>query len=329
MKELFSNPKEEEYLSEFKQKIAQEMQEDIERRRHELERSRNSFIGAIAGVVLAFGVSWFLLFPHFGFHGTKEIPIIRRPILPVKIQPSDPGGMEIENQDKTVYALVEKNEAEDTKVESLLPEPEQPKMPVITADLSEPVVDLNLPPKTMDELISSINTTATEVVKIPAKLPVIDVNVKKTNEPLTLKNDEKEEVKENKDNKAEEAKVSSLKPQVQETAKIETKAEKEKALEPVNVELQKNVAVAQKTATATSGSWCVQMMASNKKDAVEKGYETLTKQYAAIRGLPHRVEGGADGMWRLKVGAYGSKEQADDLCFKIKSAGGNCMVKEK
>lgn len=325
MKELFSNPKEEEYLSEFKQKIAQEMQEDIERRRHELERSRNSFIGAVAGVVLAFGVSWFLLFPHFGFHSDKEIPIIRRPILPVKIQPSDPGGMEIENQDKTVYALVEKSDVEDTKVESLLPEPEQPKMPVIVSEVAEPEPELNLPPKTMDELINNIDTTATEVIKIPAKLPVIDVEVKKTTEPLTVKQDQESESKES---KPAETKPQAEKKEQPETAKVEPKVETPQIKETVQAEPQKS-AVQKQVQTAGTGTWCVQMMASNKKDAVENGYETLKKQYAVIKGLPHRVEGASDGMWRLKVGAFATKDLADDLCFRIKSAGGNCMVKEK
>lgn len=315
MKELFSNPKEEEYLSEFKQKIAQEMQEDIERRRRDLERSRNSFIGAVAGVVLAFVVSWFLLFPHFGFHADKEIPVIRRPILPVKIFPSDPGGMEIQNQDKTVYALVEKNEDEDTKVESLLPEPDQPKMPVIVSNVSE-ILDTPSAAKTMDELINAVDTTATETIKIPSKLPVIDVVVKKTNDPLTVK---KEEVLEQKEVfketvKEEQKKIEVKKEEVQESIKIETKT----VVESV-----------QKATEGTIGTWCVQMMASNTKDATQKGYDTLKKQYAVIRGLTHRIEGGTDGMWRLKIGKYATKAEADDLCFKIKTAGGNCMVKDK
>lgn len=321
MKELFSNPKEEEYLSEFKQKIAQEMQEDIERRKRELERSRNSFIGAIAGVVLAFAVSWFLLFPHFGFNGTKEIPVIRRPLLPVKIQPSDPGGMEIQNQDKTVYALVEKIDVEDTKIESLLPEPEQPKMPVIVADVTEVVSEPDLPPKTMDELINAVNTTATETIKIPSKLPVIDVKVQKTNEPLTIKNEEQAEKK--------EVKSEPILTEVQK--KQEPKVEVAEKEEPASkkVENKTSAEVLKKTETTTSASWCVQMMASNNKEATQKGYESLKKQYAVIKNLPHRIESGNDGMWRLKVGSYNTKAEADDLCFTIKSAGGNCMVKEK
>ncbi len=294
MKELFSNPKEEEYLSEFKQKIAQEMQEDIEQRRRDLERSRNGFIGSIAGIVLAGLVSWFLLLPRFGFNSNKEIPIIRRPILPVKIQPSELGGMEILNQDKTVYALVEKNEDLDTTVESLLPPPEAPKMPTISPNESENLEQINTDEENvdnMDELIAAVQTSATEKVKIPEKLPVIDVHVVKTNEPLTQKT---------------------------ESDKQETPAQKA----PIQPEEVKQI-------PASTGKWTVQMMASSNKDAVEKGYQQLLKQYSIIKDLSHQIDSGSDGLNRLKVGAFEAKDQAESLCAKIKASGGSCMVKEK
>ena len=292
MKELFNNPKEEEYLSEFKQKIAQEMQEDIEQRRRDLERSRNGFIGSVAGIILAGLVSWFLLLPHFGFNSNKEIPIIRRPILPVKIQPSEPGGMEILNQDKTVYALVEKNETLDTTVESLLPPPETPKMPTIVPKQAENLEQINATDEenagNMDELIAAVETSATEKVKIPEKLPVIDVQVLTTNEPVTQKTETEEKPQE-----------------TPEVIKEETKT------------------------IAATGKWAVQMMASSNKDAVEKGYQQLLKQYSIIKGLSYQIDSGADGLSRLKVGAFEAKDQAESLCAKIKASGGSCMVKER
>jgi len=292
MRELFNNPKEEEYLNEFKQKIAQEMEADILERRHDLERSRNGFIGAIAGVVLAGLVSWFLLLPHFGFNQQKEIPIIRRSVVPVKIRPSEPGGMEIQNQDKTVYALVEKNENIDTNVESLLPPPETPQMPVIVPE--EEAKDVALEQENeekMDELISAVQTTATDSINVPEKLPVIDVQVLKTNEPLKVKEETKTE--------------AEIKPTEQ--VQQETKPEP----------------------SVKAGTWCVQLMASSSKDSVEKGYVQLKEKYPFIENIAHRIEAETDGLTRLKVGAYASREDADALCQKIKATGGTCMVKEK
>ena len=97
-KEFSNNEKEDDYLSEFRQKVATQQQEDIAERQSELQRSRNGFIGTLAGIVLAGVVSWVLLLPRFADNNPSEIPVIRRPITPVKIQPNEPGGMEILNQ---------------------------------------------------------------------------------------------------------------------------------------------------------------------------------------------------------------------------------------
>jgi len=284
MKELFNNPKEDEYLSEFRQKIAQDIEDDIEQRRHELERSRNGFIGTIAGIVLAGLVSWFLLLPHFGYQRDEQIPVIKRPITPAKIQPSEPGGMNIQNQDKIVYALVEKNEVVDTTVESLLPPPETPKLPTIAASEDTLPIGTN-----MEELIDSVETTATEKMPIPSKIDVIDVKVK--TEPQSS----------------------------QKVVTVVEKVQVEVAPAPVETKAQ---------SSNTSGRYKVQLMASSKKDALENGYRTMLKQYAVLKNKPYVIEEGSDGLFRLKVGSFDNKKAADDLCAEIKKAGGSCMVKE-
>lgn len=309
MKDFFSTPKEDEYLSEFKQKVAQEIQEDIKERERDLERSRNGLIGCVAGIVLAFLVSWFVLLPRFGFDQNKEIPIIRRPILPVKIIPSEPGGMEISNQDKTVYSLVEKNEKLDTKIESLLPPPETPQMPeIVPEDTATDVAedqDVNT-----QNLISSVQTTATEHIKIPAKLSVIDVNVVTTNEPLTVK-ESKEDAQKNNQEKTEtpqKEKIVESKP-VKSAVALETKPQEEKS-------------------DVVADSWSLQLMASTQKTAVEKGYQTLVEKHGALKKLSHRIEAGTDGLHRLKVGSFKAKDEADKICAQIKSEGGTCLVKQ-
>lgn len=325
MKDFFSNPKEDEYLSEFKQKVAQEMQENIQQRERDLERSRNGFIGSVAGIVLAFLVSWFILLPHFRFDQNKEIPIIRRPILPVKIQPSEPGGMDIPDKDKMVYSLVEKNEINDTKVESLLPSPEMPQMPVIAADPVIETLDESFSDPSQKEQISDVKTTATEQIKVPAKLAVIDVNVVTTNEPLTVKEKPEDKiVEETKEEKTE------LLPEPQkeiETPKVVEEPQKE--VEKKISEAPKEILQKEVSHEVLNGLWTVQMMASTQKDSVEKGYQTLLKQYEILQKLPHVIEEGKDGLNRLKIGDFKTKEEAENLCAQIKNKGGNCLVKQR
>ena len=89
------------YLSELKQKVANQKIATLEERRSELARSRNNFLGTFAGIALAGIVGWFVLAPQYA-ETEKEIPIIRRPQTAVKIKPENPGGMEIPNQDKNI-----------------------------------------------------------------------------------------------------------------------------------------------------------------------------------------------------------------------------------
>lgn len=206
-KEFASNEKEDDYLSEFRQKVATQQQEDIAERQSELQRSRNGFIGTLAGIILAGIVSWVLLLPRFADKNPAEIPVIRRPITPVKIQPNEPGGMEILNQDKSVYNLVEKKEIAPEKIESILPEPEAPKMPTIVPEPEKPaaakVNELEpataeepkttaaktdiLPIKPLDEHIEPTSSTSGKKLQFPKSCPKLKLKLKKQSPRRWLK----------------------------------------------------------------------------------------------------------------------------------------------
>lgn len=317
-KEFASNEKEDDYLSEFRQKVATQQQEDIAERQSELQRSRNGFIGTLAGIILAGVVSWVLFLPRFIDNNPAEIPVIRRPITPVKIQPNEPGGMEILNQDKSVYNLVEKKEIAPEKIESILPEPEAPKMPTIVPEPEKPVAakvkepepaaaeepkttaaktDI-LPIKPLDEHIEPTSSTSGKKIAIPEKLPEIKVEVKKA-EPQTV------------------VKTEPVKPEV----KAEPKSEVKTAPRP---EPQKNIA---------TGVWQVQLMASSSQKAAEDSWKNSVAKYSALKNLPHEVDASRNDagvmLYRLRAGAFADKAGAEKVCNEIKQAGGSCLVKQK
>ncbi len=317
-KEFASNEKEDDYLSEFRQKVATQQQEDIAERQSELQRSRNGFIGTLAGIILAGVVSWVLFLPRFTDNNPAEIPVIRRPITPVKIQPNEPGGMEILNQDKSVYNLVEKKEIAPEKIESILPEPEAPKMPTIVPEPEKPVAakvkelepaaaeepkttaaktDI-LPIKPLDEHIEPTSSTSGKKIAIPEKLPEIKVEVKKA-EPQTV------------------VKTEPAKHEV----KAEPKSEVKTAPRP---EPQKNIA---------TGVWQVQLMASSSQKAAEDSWKNSVAKYSALKNLPHEVDASRNDagvmLYRLRAGAFANKAGAEKVCNEIKQAGGSCLVKQK
>ncbi len=342
-KEFSENEKDDDYLSEFKQKIATQQREDMEERRNALQRSRNGFIGTLAGIVLAGIVSWILLMPRFMGSDNGDIPVIRRQITPVKIQPSEPGGMEILNQDKSVYDLVEKKTNEPEKIESILPEPEAPKLPVISpktenyvpADEEESDIDAlieetiekditndttdPLEIKPLEENLKPVSNTSGEKINIPEKPAQINVEVRTAEStPVEAK-----------------AKTSTKTQKEIATAKTETATETvKKTASTDNSGVRKPVAktVAESPKEIIPGMWQIQLIASTNKKAVEDAWKDLSATYGILKTLPYEIESatvGSNIFHRLKAGAFATRDEADKVCAEIKKSGGSCLVKQK
>ena len=177
--------KNDDYLDKFKQKVAEQKIASMEERRTEMARSRNNFLGTLAGIVLAGVVGWFVLAPQYE-QTSKEIPVIQRPQTAVKIKPENPGGMNIPNQDKDVYNIVEKKDVDNTVVENLLPAPEKPKLPDIVPDNTE----VNTNAQDLDEIVDEVTNSAVE------KTEEVHASENIPDKPADLLSDKKEEVKE-------------------------------------------------------------------------------------------------------------------------------------
>ena len=303
------------FLNEFRQKIADQSAANIEEKRNELKRSKSVFIGAVSGVALAGIVGWFVLSPQYANNSDKEIPVIRRPQTAVKVQPSEPGGMEILNQDKTVYDIIEKKDNEPA-VENLLPPPEQPKLPeIVPAPEPAPLPVVETAPQPQLKVNDNagekvVGTVATAEVKETALVPAAPAAQVTGDAP--------------------EAKVIGLKELSQQENKAAAaqpapapKAEAPKA-EPVKEYAPKQ---------AVAGMWQIQLMSSPNKKAVEKAWTELTQKYKVLRGQPYEIEA-ADldfdkTFYRLKAGAFETRSGADELCKDVKALGGSCIVKKK
>lgn len=291
------------FLSERRQKIAEQSILNMEDKKNDLKRSKSIFIGAVSGMALAGIVGWFALSPRYAAENVGEIPVIRRPQTAVKVLPSDPGGMEILNQDKTVYNIIDNQD--NNTIESILPPPEQPKLPIIKAEEIQPT------PSTMEETV--IGTSQVNVAQ--------ETNVTQANSVSAVVNEVAEE-------KLPTIKEASEK-QNQEIKKVE---ETKKEPAPAKKEAKKEEASIKKT-SAASGNWQIQLMSSPNKKAVESAWNNMVKKHPALQGQPYEIETadlGAKGTYyRLKAGAFADRSGADDLCNKVKKQGGSCIVKKK
>ena len=295
-----------EFLDEFRQRLNSQPLDNIDDRRATVNRSQQIFLSTVLGIGLAGIVSWFIFSSDYSQTDNIEIPVVRRPQTAVKVQPTEPGGMEILNQDKTVYNIVEKKDADEHNVESLLPPPEEPQLPIIeTADTSDTASTdvVAAAEKIITAQENKNNETKEEVaVQIAAPAPVVTASPA----PAAVVAENKEA-----ENKEAEIKVVENKPAAE----------------------KKPTAPANKEADIPTGRWQLQLMSTPNAAAVEKAWNSMKLKYSALKSLPHEVETadlGSKGIfYRLKAGAFIDRSDADKLCNSIKNSGGTCLVKKK
>ena len=295
------------YLDEFKQKVAEQKIATMAERRSDLARSRNNFLGSFAGIALAGVVAWFVLMPQYQ-QTFKEIPVIRRPQAAVKVKPENPGGMEIPNQDKEVYAIVEKKSVDNTVVENLLPTPEQPKLPDIVPETLEVDADA----ENLDELVEEVE----EEGEGKGEQTVAQAKEENSENASAVPEKPKDILKSDEKVAAEEK-----------VAKTE-----EKTLETKETESAKTTP--QVKEETPKGNWQIQLIASKNKDAIEKTWQTLSSKYSLLKAYNHEIQSadlGTQGMiYKLRAGAFADKAAAQAVCAKLKQQGLNdCIAKER
>lgn len=297
----------------FRQKVADpNIQQSIERQ-DELQHAKNGFIGMLAGILVGGVVGWLFLGPTDNGGKEKEIPIIRRAMLPAKVQPNDPGGMEIDNQNREIYHIVDNIEQEKKEV-NIIPAPEMPKIIIENAiatpenienlvesieeegSLNNASTELNADKKDTIQVanreLSAIKTNSREKIIIPDKLKDIEVKLQKNinSQPNT------EDVSETK----------IAKPEVKKIDMPETKGAK--------------------------GTWYTQIIASSSHKAVETLWGQLSSKYTFLQEYTHEIEEikAANGstLYRLKVGAFKTRKEAEVLSDKLKQKQVSCIIKQ-
>ncbi|MFV0627448.1 MAG: SPOR domain-containing protein [Alphaproteobacteria bacterium] len=353
------------FLNEFRQKLASSSSTKTEAKQKEMQRSKGVFLGAATGIGLACAVGWFVLAPRYASTFDSEIPVVKRPQAAVKIKPAEPGGMEINNQDKSIYDIIDEKKEEKT-VENLLPPPEEPKLPEVSAETvseTETTVEQVAAQNLVAQPTASIPEVAENVTVVEEKVEAQavqnegkeaeNVSIAQASEQLQSGSQARsslfvdprvayqEKMKEKQAADAAEFELAKAKAAEEAKAKagIPTAAPTQGAsFDPAASEEVKTVAEAPKVASsvtppAPSGSWQIQLMSSKNKDAIEKSWTSLTKKYSVLANLPHEVETAdidfGSTFYRLKAGAFANKADADSVCNQIKAAGGSCLVKKK
>ncbi len=300
------NTNQEDDVQEFHQRVADRNIQSIDERQEEIQRAKNSFLGILSGIVIGALVGWMFFGPSDAEDKQKEIPVIRRPINPVKVQPNDPGGMEIDNQDREIYSIIDNLPKKDTEV-NVQPLPEMPKFIVekniptpdnienlvenIESDTSLSDGQFNIQEETevkiADVELSGIKTNSKDKILIPEKIKDIDVNLQKNI--------------------------------INTTSSTEGVVKKEEAKQDVQFKSPK-------------GTWYAQIIASSKRKTVENLWSELSKKHNFLKNYSHEIEEitSATGtiLYRLKVGAFKTRKEADNLALQLKQKQISCIIKQ-
>lgn len=285
-------------------------------RRERVGPRRPVFAVAIVGVLLVFllGVLWYS-YPRGG--DEKEsgaVPIIRADAGPIKVIPSDPGGMDIPHRDSTVFETLRAGRDSDSgerHVENLLGEPEEP--------LERGEIFAGLKAEVKVEGRTVISAPEGDSLDITEEAPL---TIAQTEEAVEEENvavvEEAEPVV------TEEIELAAAPGMVVPTSKPEKEiAEEISRTEP---------AAGVETFEANGGGWYAQVAAVSSNDAAEAAWKDIQKKVSVLKTLEHRIQKadlGAKGIYyRVQAGPL-SEARAREICAAVtaQKAGGCLAVK--
>jgi cell division septation protein DedD len=256
-------------------------------------------VGVVAGAIIAGTAAWFVFGPSGGAERGQTPLIVAEP-EPFKVRPDDPGGLQVENQDKLVYGRIGDG-AMAPGVENILPPPETPKVPA--PPLVAPAVQEALP-SAVSEALEKVEAVAGQVLEsveetVAAAVPSTPVAAPSINTPT--------------------AQAPSL-PAVSEP-KAPSQPTPPAAQEQTFESMVANL----------SGDYLIQIVALRSQEAAEGEWDRVSRRHSSILGsyrpLIVKTDLGDRGIfYRLRAGPLASRNDAEQLCSALAAENVECLV---
>ena len=302
-------------LNDFHQRVADQNIQSFDVRNDDILVAKNGFIGMLAGIFVGGIVGWLFLSPANQPDSTKVIPVIRRSLTPFKIQPNDPGGMNIDNQDREIYHIVD-NQPKVVEEVKIVPSPDTPKLVV------ENNINNNMD---MESLVESISDKKEDIIDdTEEKIQVAHAQL----EPIATNSTEKVAIPE---------KIENIKVDIQESVNTEKSSiDNKKEIVQTNPKSESSLTakhvVETKTQNTIKGTWYAQIIASSSRKSVENLWQKLSSSHNFLKTYPHSIEeitsstGGK--LYRLKVGSFKTRKEAEQLSLKLKQNKISSIIKQ-
>lgn len=296
----------------FHQRVADQNIQGLEQRQEEIQHAKNGFIGMLAGIVVGGVVGWLFLGPADNLNKERVIPVVRRPMTPAKVQPNDPGGMEIENQNREIYHIVDNTPKPVSEV-NIVPVPEMPQLVVEknieTPDNIENLVESIEADGSLKENKLALDNHSNEIKVAGSDLAAINTNSK---EKVVIPQ-----------------KIKEIEVKPQDSIKSKDIAETTYAV----VKGTKPVESAQpKSKKAAKGTWYAQIIASSSRKTVENLWAQLSSKHVFLKNYSYEIEAitAANGstLYRLKIGAFKTRKEAEALSAKLKQKQISSIIKQ-
>lgn len=251
-------------------------------------------LGLLFAVIL-FGGVLYLAYQQGMREGARNAPpVIEADGSPVKVAPDDPGGMEIPNTDKLIYDRMNGEDPAEPGIEQLLPRAEEP----MTVEERTPAPK----PEPADPM--PVQPPALDIVPDPEALAASE------GQPDTVGAD-------------------VVPVPVAPVSRGEAIVPPPTVLPPVAV--PETPPAAQPN---TNGRFVIQIAAFRDQVQAAAGFARLRNAYPdLVSGLTPDVEradlGDRGVYYRLRIGAFETKDAAATLCTRLKGRGQDCIVKER
>ena len=280
----------------------------------EEEESSSLFRFLQIGVVL-FAISGFCALAWYAYNNNenideKNVEIIKADKNPVKEAPANPGGMQIPNQDKTVYGLVNGNK-EKPAVERILPATEEPLQPSNEAE-----------------------TWVNDKIKSPAKQTqeVSSQEAPKAAQPAVANNDS-ETAKPDNTKKAEQfnpQKVNNAirdkKPTVPTSSPSITPKE-----EDIKEDKVEEKPVAKKEENKKLPAIRIQLGAFKSENDANKEWKKISSKFSdefsgKSKYIVKKTIAGKGNFYRLQAAPFASVKKAEEFCASLTNENQACII---
>ncbi len=298
-------------------------------------RSISLIVGVVIGLAVVGGVAWYAIKGGGANLVSGEPQVVEADANAYKIKPENPGGMQVENQDKLVYDRVAKGNAPN-RVENLLPPAEEPKAPPQKA--KAPEAEVAKPAPVTDDAEKKQLEAIVKATQEPAKTPapaVAEAPKVEPPKPAQVAEAPKAAPVETPKVVAEPSKPAEPKP---EAAKPDPLVAAVAAATGKPVEAPKAEApVETKTAAVTpapanmAGAFQIQLVSVPSEEAANTEWKRITRKhqdlFANLSPAVTKAELPEKGtVYRLRAGPLPDKAAADALCASLAAERTGCIV---